>query len=424
MRVASKIGGSGIKLLYAYIIIYYLIPFLGDIYFTGEYTDKYQNADHFWPLIFLIVTLLFIHIIDISKISIKTFRFKRNFITRVIDNNNFNIFLCFVFLALSISFWVKFNIKFRHKNTLVNGGLPVMALFAIRIYFKAILLLYIFKFFSGYKLNKKDRFITFLIGLSLILSLNSSFDVLFVFTAIMFFLNKQNLLFVISKNKIKNSFVRGKIKYIVIIIVFIIIIYFGYSNKFGSERAIRMMMSFKPIILKVCLRLSVWYSSLKSSAVYYFTQDHSYIWDALSGTLETNAVNFKKLLGISSEKPNVWSIKRSNFLHLVKDTNNPKTGTSEGIFATMFYIPFFPLGLFLVSFYITYILRQFGYFFNKKTTKISLSGLFILIFFLNPFFESPLDMLNIFNTGIIYFATFYFGIKNIKHKTIYNDLES
>lgn len=369
------------------------------------------------------MTILYVHIIDGVVPKIRFPHVKYDPFVLFIESRIVNLLFSILFLITSIHFFLNFSINFRHKVAISESGGLIIIMFFFRIYFKVFILKYLFYFFNGIKIRKSDRFILFLVLLGFLFSLNSSWDAIFIFVLIVILLKKEGQVFYTPTIKNIKAIAGKYFKVLLVVITLFAVVFIGYANKIGSENTIILFSQTEILFLKVIKRLSVWYISVLTAGVNFFENSY-YALEPLAGTVESVFYRVQVLVGMETSKPEVWSVNRMNFLHLFIENTNPRTGSSPGVFASVFYLPLFPLNTLVIASFIVYILRKFTDALKAKKNKISTSGLFVMVFFLVPLFESPVNLINILDKPFIYFLFFLAIVRSINYRRYLSILKS
>lgn len=415
LTVRGKISKSTYKLFGLYIVVFYAVPFLAHLLYPGEFSSLYQNTDILWPLTFILLICMGVFLFDIILPRLKFPSLIIAPFTTIIKHDRLNFVLAIVFLVSAVYFFQNFSINFRHKQSISEAGGIMMSLFFCRIYFKAFIFYKLSKFYLGQQINGKERITLFIVFLSFIFSLNSSWDAVFIFVLFILLIQKGDEVF--STKAISNisQLFKKYINYIILILVFTAVIFIGYANKVGSEKTLELFGQIELLFLKVVKRLSVWYISVLTAGVNYF-ENTSYAIEPFLGTIQSVWYRIGRLLDFDIPKPEIWSINRMNYLHLFIENKNPRTGSSPGLFASLFYVPFLPISFFVITCYTVYVLRKFSDVFLRRKKNISSIGLFILLFFMIPLFESPVNLMNVLDKGFIYFIFFTASVKALSTK--------
>lgn len=412
-----KISTVAYKHFYFYLLGFFFVPMVAHVFYQEEFKAIYRNMDHYWPILVILFLLFLIPVCDrlLPKVSFP--RIKGNPFVLILSSRSINLYLSVIFFIASIYFFHKFSIAFRHKETISGGGGIIILLFSIHVYFKVFILFNLIKSLHDIKKVQLDYLTYFILILSFLLFLNSSWDAIYIFIILLLFINKEKAIFTESKLTSVNSLLVKYSKPLIFALVIVLVIFIGYANKVGVDNTYDLFSQLETLLLKVIKRLSMWYASTITAAVNYF-ENPEIGWTSFWGTIQNAIYRFGIIFNYTFEQPEIWSVNRHNFLLLFQENTNSRTGASPGIFASIFYLPLFPLNIFLIIVYIIFILRQFSDFFMSINYKLSAVGLLLLAFFLMPLFEGPLNYLNIADKGLIYFL-FFISIKPAMKKYLY-----
>ncbi|GAB2975333.1 hypothetical protein GCM10027049_07360 [Mucilaginibacter puniceus] len=338
---------------------------------------------------------------------------------KLFESAAFNFILILAFLALAVNFSLKYSLDFRQnpENNLTSAGSEVIVMLALRAYATVYILYILLKRINSLRVYIYQKILLIIITLGYVLTLTGSIDMLFILLSIFLILNQEKLLFV--KYNVKKK-VNGVIKFLrsFFIIVFLLlliisVVFIGNANKTGFNETVDIFtnkenVSF--IFVSTLLRTSNWYASLLAIGNQHVF-DNTIAYTTLSGIFNNFIYQLGVIVGFDWGKPAIWSASRMSYVQTYVDLSSPTTGSSPGLVASSFYIPFFPLGMFILSFYTVVILRNLSKAFNYARVRLNGLALLILIFYILPFFDSPLDMLNIFNPSVV-FAVFFLGATN------------
>ena len=324
--IKAKISKSAYKLFFLYLTIFYLIPFFAHLIYLDEFSQLYQNTNVKWPLIIALLTIVGIIIFDafFPKIEYNNLLLKP-FIW-FIKNDKLNFVVSVLFFVAALYFFKNFSINFRHKVSISQSGGIIMLLFFCRIYFKAYIFLRLIRFYVGYTISRHEKRILLIVLTSFVLSLNSSWDAIFIFVLVIFLFGKEKEIFSTVLVKNIKDLLSKYFKLILLTLVLLAVVYIGYANKFGAENALHLFSQLEILFLKVIKRLSVWYISILSAGVNFF-EDSSYAMEPLIGTFQSVFYRLGRIFGMDISKPEIWSVNRMNFLHLFNNTTNLRTGS-------------------------------------------------------------------------------------------------
>ena len=411
-----KIGKQTWKFFGLYLGIFYLFPTFFHMLHPEDYRWKFTVPDEKWPLLYFFFTLGLVFIFNtlIPNIKLKG----GTPVGNLMMNSRLNLFLVANFLLLSIWFCLNYDINYRHSGeSLTESGGLMIVLFAIRTYFKVYLLMHVFRRLNSFKANNVQRLILFLCGLSFVLSLNSSIDAVYVLVALLFVIKKERLLFESPKvlKTILQRVSRIFGKPVVLLCTIVMVIFIGSWNKIGFERAYHKFIDTtraSDIIVNTGMRISTWYASAMSLGYDYDLEDNPLAVEALSGTFEEAVYRGKKLLGVSGAvKPEYQSVSRLNYLNLFHHAPNPRTGTSPGIMASPFYLPLFPINFCIIAIYVVLVLRCFSRVFDRGGSPLTTASSFIILLFVLPVVETPISIINVFDTVFLFFFFFCASVR-------------
>jgi hypothetical protein len=257
-----------------------------------------------------------------------------------------------------------------------------------------------------------NRIVDSLILMGFVFSLSSSFQVIQIISGIILLLKMEKIIF----NKFRNRFSLKKVLSTSLIILSLFsILFLGIANKIGVENAklLTKETELRSIIFeKVSVRQSTAYVSFIIGFQNY-VENVSFAERAFLGQIENLSNRFVILLGRKPDKPEVWSINRLNYLKIFHQNDGPRTGTSPGLLASYFYIPFFPLNFVLLSLYVVYVLRLLSL--NIKH-PFSVIGLLLVYFYMLGFFDSPVELINVIGPNFFYVIFVILGLKSSFYK--------
>jgi len=363
-----------------------------------------------YPIFFVLFFIILVFSID--KISVNKKRMHLNFIGRIFENKKINYLLMLMFFIFSVNYFIKYNLTFRHsgEKTLSGEGFQVIIVLALKSYFKAFLFFVLIKKLNDLVVSKHEVRICILISICYYLTLAASLDMLYIILAIILGLKFDNVLF---SNLKKKSLMSKNFKLIVLGILVISIIFVGNANKIGFERAYDKFTDSdetNQIYLNTVRRISTWYISVMVLGEKDLF-DNTMSYTSLEGVFNNTFNRLNSIVGDKEKinKDGIWSINRMNYIQIFKTNDRDITGASPGLIASFFYLPFFPLNIILMAIYTVFILRYFDNAFIFKKKNFTPLLLLILLFFLIPVLDSPLDLINIIGPTFIY-AILFLGV--------------
>lgn len=400
---SSKIDRIVFAAFYIYFTIFYLIPFIYiTLYNNKGFINLYNYEYTVLPITLIFIFPLLIYLFDLFlprfnfyKISIKQ------------DLSKFFLVIFLLLLVSSIIFSTNYGLDFRQNTsqTLTNSGIFAIITFALKSIGRAYIFVVFLKFISGHELCFIQKTSVIIIVSSYLLTIVAASDIFVIIAGILVLIPNLRH-FLKSKISITNIIV-----FLIIIIITVIgAVFVGNANKIGFETALDLFLnkdSWSFILERTIKRISTFYVSTFSNHE-ALMNDYFYTLDTLSGSLNNLAFRFFHLFGFDYEvNSEFWSINRLNYTLLFQDTSNNVTGASPGIVAAIYQFPIFPLGLIFISIYSITILRSVSLLTNNKK-NINLLTAFIIFTFILPFFETPLDLINVISPFFIYLFTFFF----------------
>lgn len=400
---SSLIFSSGFKIILLYLFLTYVPSFVFSIFFLNEFREEFNGFEGslYWlPIILIIPILGLILLLDrfIPKNSGKSilgklcpYRYK-----------NVNYIFMLAFLYCSFRFYVEYGLQFVHTgDSLADSAGFVKYFYALKVYFNLFLFYELISIYVLRERFKNQLLLYVLLLLCSLLGLSGSMDIVYLFFVIFFILIPNNKIIEILTTRIKkkNQSLRQVTMLIFSALIGATAIFVGYANKFGADYAFNLFTDkdfFAILVIPTLIRLANSFSSFICIA-------NEYIWD-LSMEIEAISIPFKVLeyrlnvvLGFNGDKPEIFNVSRLNYLNTYKHFHN-KAGASPGLLGSALYLPFFPINLLFISFYLLYIIRTINKIFNKRLSKI---GLLIVFIFTIPLFESPIDYLIFIDPSVI-----------------------
>ena len=400
----------GFSIILYYLIFTYLIQFILHSIFPEIYNVKYRIAEDFGIIAVLVVVLFILLLIFLDLIIPKVkYVIKSNFIFKVAST--INLLLITFFLIFSIYFASRYGVDFRHHHRLNEAGMIIKLLWFLKMYVYFYVFYCFSKIINKENINSLMRIKLFIILIGWFLSLTSSLQVPLIIIIIMLFTPQgfKNKLFFVKNNKniflsFKNIFI-----FIILIVSLSIMVFLGYANKIGFERAIELFTDIEKIYLvftHIITRVSSSYASLVILSNEYLF-DINLQFSIIEGHIQTFLLRLSSILPIFDyQLTEIKSVSRSNYLLIHVSNYLPISGTSPGLLATIFYIPIFPISFILVGLYTVMIIRTVNRYINTPSSNLSILTKLILFYLLFILFESPLNLLIIMHPIFLFFILF------------------
>ncbi len=389
------------SILIAYLGCFFIVPVFIHAFYKPILDFQFNGMDNYFIILLILFFWISAYIVMIFFKSI--INPMKPILPSLLDYSSLNKVLIIIFSVVSVVFYFSYGINFRHTTSISEAEAWVSFLLILRNYIKAFLFIAVIKLISNRKAQVENHYF-FIIGFSFYLSMISSFDIILILTSLLISFNKTSLIFKSRKNKttfLNNFLVRS----ILIIFTVIATLFIGTANKVGIDRASNEIFNkttFSLTLGSLGMRASVWYASV-FSAYEGYSKNKDEIKYAMNGTFRNLFNRLGYIYGQTEiKKLKYWSVMRANYLSLWKNNLNPKSGTSPGVVASIFFFPYHIFGFFLLAIFTGFILARISLVIDNKERRINLLGSFILVFFLMPYFESPLDLINFIDPYIIY----------------------
>lgn len=392
------------SLFLLYILIYYLFPFILNIIYPDGYDDIFVYVDSLLPIILVPFVLILVVIINYLIKDFKSTPFLK--IGSIFENRNVNILIFLIFLVVSIDFSSKYGMNFRQSggSTVSESGGAIIIMLALRSFSKVFFVYLLLKHANNIQILAWQRKLAGVASLCFALTLNVSVDILFIMFGLLFLLKKETFLFE-NREGILKSFKNKIFRIVLILAIGLGVVFIGNANKIGEDQALELFTdvdNIGKIILHTSKRISVWYVSVISIGNQYSLSSNELSLTAFEGVFSNLSSRFNLIMfGEKSEVNEVWSVNRLNFLEINKFTHNDRTGTSPGLVASGYYLPFFPFNFICIAFYTVFMLRYFSKSLHRFKGSFNLFGRFFLLFFLITLFDSPVDLINIISPSFV-----------------------
>jgi len=412
----AEISRPAIIVFTIFIVIYYGLPFLTQMIFPGRFEYYFNMPNHLFFVLWVPAVFLLVLILDILLPRVTFNKTLLVAVGRLASNEYLNFVLALGFLVLALIFSSQYSYSFRHHVRFQEAGKLVMLVFGIKAYFSSMVFGLLLMTLNGFYITKFQRLINVLVLISMVLTATSSYDVLFILIILLFCIKLEKPIFMTKKSNGVVGFIKTNFKYLFVGVFGFLALFMGVANKYGVETSTQLLFSGEFFFL-VIRRISMWYVSLQIAGE-SILNDLSISMEANVGLLQDIFRRFSIILGQPADKPEIWGINRMNHT-IVYPVITSHAGSSPGLFATIFYIPFFPSGIVVVSLYIIFILRNFGDLLKYSRANLSLVSYPLLVLFLGVFFESPIEQINLIGKSFIYFIISLGWIFFIKHRMSY-----
>ncbi|MCC2606144.1 hypothetical protein [Planctobacterium marinum] len=362
-----------------YFVLYYFVPYLFGVttgFFYLDYLDGSPNmhAAIWFVILFGVLFALLYRYLPKLRIGFVDIRFT------LLESGLVSLFVAVVFLYFSFLFQQDYGFQYRHKGDPLSDSAPYMLyLMLIRLYINAFIVYCIAVLHQERNLNNNNKLALLLSGVGIALSASVSFDMVAIVVVFMCLASNIAPNFVSMKRQ-PGMRVLFKSLFYFFVIGFVLVL-FGTANKIGFERAVDYLLhdGFGSFIEAVMARISIFLFSL-AKVMDEHIADFSFQVAAIMGNLENLQFRIGVLFGLDIPRPELASTGRINS-ELIYINANDRNGATPGLLGSMFYLPLFPLGLFLGLLYSLFVVRLLDGIFANKSRLALLPVLFLMSVF-------------------------------------------
>ncbi len=393
-------------------LILYIVLFIFLMYFPGvvfsyfyveEFNQYYRLADYnyitfycffvFFCLVFFVVSSFVYHTpeLNFKKASIE---FKKK-----VDTT-----LSFIFLLLSLYFFINFSSDFRHSSRISESGVLVSVLWIVKPMVSVIIVSYVIEACNYGRLSAETKKNLIIIFFSMLLSLTSSMQILHLLIVALLFTRPT----LFSVDFLGLISLKGIGLFVLLIITMLAAVVIGLANKVGSERiySLEFLSVLHNYLGSILPRVSSSFTSLLTILNEIFNS--TYNFDFTKSVVDTINKRLSLLFDLPLTNDEINVINKYNQTRVF--IGNPeRAGASPGILASMLYFPFFPVGIIVICLYLSYGAKLIASTLAKKANIGFLSG-FSIVAMLLFFLEAPLNFFYVFDpfTFTVIFFLFYF----------------
>ena len=377
-----------------YFLTNYLIGFISIVCFPNIFRDIYRISS-FHHVTFILYSL--ICLASVSKISnfIVKFKMDRKFLPSELVIFIMTLALI-IYVAASLDFFFNYNSGFRHNMRFSEVGVFPKFLFVLKPYFDFLLLILALFKISGRRSGVMTNIYVMIVLICNIITINSSSHIIEIalYFVVIIAPNVLNM-------PIKLNF-RMVLLLPVILILALLVLYVGVSNKVQMDFDIRLIVEyiFKNIN-ELIGRVSTSVASVYVAIDNWFAQAYDYNgWDSVVWTMKNRLSYF------SSFDNSQWlTLERLNYLNIYRDYHE-RAGATPGLLAAPFYFLLLP-GVLVIGVLFGLLFRGLNLYFSR-ITKVNFLLHITMFFLIYPFFESPFSVFYIVDpVAILYFLSIF-----------------
>lgn len=321
-------------------------------------------------------------------------------------------------LGLSIPFALVYGISFFHAG-LYLSELPawVLILQAIKPLARLDLAYCVIKALRGDRLSKFDRAMVLTNCVASAVSIAGAIDILFVVLGATLLVKRGTVLrqiFVRPAAHVKSGRVRSALYVMLISASLPAVAFLGFANKLGIERTLDLFEDTATLTLRFIVPLALRLSSSHGSFV-----ANAELPLSLSEQLESVSYPLGNLawraciIAIREPCPqrgDITHTARLNYVRSYQDQSPLKAGATPGLLATVLYVPIFPLALLLTACYCALVAGCIQS--ALGCVRLNLVGHFLVVLFVFPAYENPLDLVIIFDPAVVYTLGFLLVLRS------------
>lgn len=380
----------GFRFLLIYMVFVYVLQIIYLYAFKEQFNELYNGADNsvILAIDFCLIILFTVILLDKAIPRVKRIYLSKNtlFFLKI-----FWFFMVFMYLVASINFYMNYDMQFRYNFRLRDANFLAKMLVLITPVIYLIVFYIILAYIKTEKISNISKLYLIIILVGTLLSINSSTTFIFILVILLLLL-KPNLLL-------------KKINFFNIIVVFILlfmaiagVVFVGTADKGGVDYALKIFSSYEQIHAlfgEMFVRISSSFMSILA-----LENDYSFNFNFKLDAIESVWSTFlnRILILIPFETVNfsdqvLPSINRLNY-EIVFKPYLFAAGATPGLIASIFYIPFLPIGVLFISAYTLMIIRAINRYY-EGVNHYNIIMLILTLFFFSSFFEAPLSILSI-----------------------------
>jgi len=372
-------------------IAYSLMFFVPTIFVTKGYTGSYLLGDNLTLTVITTVVMFFVLVLA-QKIRVKKLTISRKLHFNQKALSLIVISISIIYLSLSTYYFINFDINYRHSGRSLSDNSLMPIFYMTALLFRALFVSRVIRFVANGQYHRVDRIISTTFVVSNILTLNSSFQGLYIIFGVIY-------RFFPSLYFYRMRFLSFVLALPLSMLVLYSILYIGVGNKVGVQN-----------VHKVVQADGLWQewivprmSTLQISSTHYDFGQYETL-TVLKDEMLNSVANIFVLFG--APKPAItdpWSLSRYNF-HKLSKSRSKRAGASPGLVATAQMNLIFALGSLLI---VVFVLRKLSLLSMDKGGVVF--GLFLMIFCFYPLFLNPLNLavplsdLNYYFTLLLFF---------------------
>jgi hypothetical protein len=397
---ASNIKHYAYRVFGLYCLIYYYLPAVIIFFFGNALEESIRPRPNY---LFGFGFVLFSFMLFSLALKLPLIRLPHlgRTLARLAFDARLSVFYAAFFVMFALATRSTMGLSFRQTGTaLADVGAIGFVLQFLTIFFGVSILVH-YRMIHEDQDRKMRSKASLLIALGFAFSIQASFDVIFVFCALLASGTRWRRVLGLHLKIVRRAAIA------VIPLVVLAALFVGTANKQGVEQAIQILSSFDNILQLFARRLSYHFTSTSMHVSEGFL-NFGLFFDAIVNVYNTALYRVSVLFGIGGvNKPEVVSISRMNFLQL-SPYWHPRTGASPSVLGSVFYLP----GAGFAIFYYVLIIRGVGIMLGRIMAPHLTNVPFMLLSMvtMSGILDAALDALNPLSPGFIRLLCLYLGM--------------
>lgn len=399
----------GDKLFLFFVFVYYVFPSAYNIVSPTSINER-LDGDPSW-LAGLLASLLFV----VSFLLVKIFCFnpgswREMQISREVPwvfSRHARWFMMALFLPIAIKFSIDFSANFRHQQAFSSSGYIPLVYYILRSYHILTLLICMS---SRYK-SGGDPVYCFVLAICIFITMSASFDAVVLVACAYAVLKQENKSFFNLVRRLFGS------KIILLSVPFLLLVV-SQITKTGSAESVFLGVEYV-----------LWAADILMTRLSYHSYHFAHFianpeiwfdyWPAATEILFDQTVRRLYILfGIDYPSETYQTVSRLNFV-VFDPHSSMLAGSSPGVFASFIYLPFGPILLPVLIFFVAYVLSRFDRLMGAGHYEWPVYCLALYI--LNGIISSPMDTLNFFSVS--FFSFFLLLMSSLRIRFRINEKE-
>lgn len=400
--------GSGVLILY--IVLTYLPQSIASLMMPEVYAITYNGYSESLGLKILFMAIIIIVLLLIQSMT-RAITPKINFsiILKVFKKIKL-IWIVWLtsalYICLAVPFAIEFGFSFYHTGNYLSE-LPawVVVVQALKSISRMILAYYLIKTLRRETINTNDKILMIVNIIASAISIMGAIDIIFIGLSLIILINKTRVIATYSEKNGRGSSSIKKYFHITLLALLLPwVVVIGFANKIGFERTFEMFSDeitvYENVIIPLSMRVSSSHGSFIANSDLPLSINEQL--DVMSYPVG-NLIWRSCIIFIKSDCPergDITHLARANFTRTFFDQSPAKAGATPGLLASVLYFPVLPLSLLVIGLYCALVCGAIQHAIGR--IKLNIFGYLVVLLFIYPLWENPIDNIIIFDPAVIY----------------------